>query len=265
MLNKSVISVEYDNKGKLIHPIRSFVCRQGRLTKGQSKAIEELWLKFGVDYQKDTLLNFADLFAVLAPITLEIGFGMGHSLVAMAEQNPDRNYLGIEVHQPGIGRCLMAIQEKNLTNIRVMCHDAVEVFQTMIPDKSLAIVQLFFPDPWHKKRHHKRRIVQLPFVNLVAKKLVSQGSFHMATDWQNYAEHMLEVMSTSPHFNAISNTKEYMSGADLRITTKFERRGQQLGHRIWDLIFKCHHFVLFAVLNAFFFFANMIPEFFYYV
>lgn len=266
MLNKNVFSVEYDNKGKLIRRIRSFVRRQGRLTKGQTQAIEELWAKFGIDYQKDTLLNFADLFGVRSPITLEIGFGMGHSLVAMAEQNPDKNYLGIEVHQPGIGSCLMAIKEKNLTNIRVMCHDAVEVLQTMIPNESLAIVQLFFPDPWHKKRHHKRRIVQLPFVNLVAKKLVSRGLFYMATDWQNYAEHMLEVMSISPHFSAISSTEgQHMTRSDSRLTTKFELRGQRLGHRIWDLIFKCNHVVLFAVPSALYFLVDMIPDFFHHV
>lgn len=265
MLNKSVVSIEYDNKGKLVRRIRSFVRRQGRLTKGQTQAIEELWPKFGIDYQKDTLLNFTDLFSAVMPITLEIGFGMGHSLVAMAEQNPDRNYLGIEVHQPGIGSCLMTIKEKNLTNIRVMCHDAVEVLQTMIPDESLAMVQLFFPDPWHKKRHHKRRIVQLHFVNLVAKKLVSQGLFHMATDWQNYAEYMLKVMSISPHFSVLSGKKEYMPRPDSRLTTKFELRGQQLGLRIWDLIFKRNNIVFLAMQSAFCFFVDMIPDLFYYV
>ncbi|WP_392565909.1 tRNA (guanosine(46)-N7)-methyltransferase TrmB [Utexia brackfieldae] len=238
MLENNVVSAQYDDEGKLIRRIRSFVRRQGRLTKGQAQAIATVWPQLGIEYQTQSMLDFQTVFGRQSAVTLEIGFGMGASLVEMAKQNPDRDYLGIEVHQPGVGACLMAAQEAGLSNLRVMCHDAVEVLENMIPDQSLDMVQLFFPDPWHKARHHKRRIVQIPFVELLRQKLTIGGIFHMATDWENYAEHMLAVMSSLPAYQNISVTNDYVPRPDSRPVTKFEQRGQRLGHGVWDLMFK---------------------------
>lgn len=238
MLEKNVTSIEYDDQGNPIRRIRSFVRRQGRLTKGQEQAITELWPVLGIEYQAPLSLDFAQIFGRQSKVTLEIGFGMGASLVEMAKQHPERDYLGIEVHQPGVGACLMAAKEAGLTNLRIMCHDAVEVLQNNIPDGSLDMVQLFFPDPWHKARHHKRRIVQTPFVELVRQKLAVGGIFHMATDWENYAEHMVEVMNALPHYQNLSATMDYVERPLSRPMTKFECRGQRLGHGVWDLMYK---------------------------
>ncbi|QIQ21521.1 tRNA (guanosine(46)-N7)-methyltransferase TrmB [Zophobihabitans entericus] len=237
MIN-NIITPVVDENGQKRRPIRSFVLRQGRLTKGQALAIENLWPKFGIEYQTGQLINFTKLFGRQAPVTLEIGFGMGASLVEMAKNNPEQNYIGIEVHQPGVGACLMGLEEAGLTNLRVMCHDAVEVFEQMIPDNSLHMVQLFFPDPWHKARHNKRRIVQTPFAEMVRKKLAIGGVFHMATDWEEYAQHMLAVMSQLPDYENLSRTQDYVPRPDSRPVTKFERRGHNLGHGVWDLMFK---------------------------
>ncbi|MCO6524203.1 MAG: tRNA (guanosine(46)-N7)-methyltransferase TrmB [Candidatus Schmidhempelia sp.] len=238
MLEKNVTSIEYDEQGNPIRRIRSFVRRQGRLTKGQAQAITELWPVLGIEYKSSLRFDFAQLFGRQSAVTLEIGFGMGASLVEMAKQHPERDYLGIEVHQPGVGACLMAAKETELTNIRVMCHDAVEVLQNNIPDDSLDMVQLFFPDPWHKARHHKRRIVQTPFVELVRQKLAIGGIFHMATDWENYAEHMVDIMNALPNYQNLSATMDYVERPASRPMTKFERRGQRLGHGVWDLMYK---------------------------
>lgn len=238
MLEKNVTSIEYDDQGNPIRRIRSFVRRQGRLTKGQEQAITELWPVLGIEYQAALSLDFSQIFGRQSKVTLEIGFGMGASLVEMAKQHPERDYLGIEVHQPGVGACLMAAKEAGLTNLRIMCHDAVEVLQNNIPDGSLDMVQLFFPDPWHKARHHKRRIVQTPFVELVRQKLAVGGIFHMATDWENYAEHMVEVMNALPHYQNLSATMDYVERPLSRPMTKFECRGQRLGHGVWDLMYK---------------------------
>ena len=237
MIN-NIITPVVDENGQKRRPIRSFVLRQGRLTKGQALAIENLWPKFGIEYQTGQLIDFTKLFGRQAPVTLEIGFGMGASLVEMAKNNPEQNYIGIEVHQPGVGACLMGLEEAGLTNLRVMCHDAVEVFEQMIPDNSLHMVQLFFPDPWHKARHNKRRIVQTPFAEMVRKKLAIGGVFHMATDWEEYAQHMLAVMSQLPDYENLSRTQDYVPRPDSRPVTKFERRGHNLGHGVWDLMFK---------------------------
>lgn len=213
--------------------IRSFVLRQGRLTKGQEQALTHLWPVFGIDYQSGTNIEFNHS----QPTVLEIGFGMGASLVEMAKAAPNKNFLGIEVHKPGVGACLMAIEDNQLANLKVMCHDAVEVLENMIPDNSLDKVQIFFPDPWHKARHNKRRIIQPEFVNLISQKLKSGGILHLATDWQHYAEHMLEVLSNAEAFTNLSPTNDYVPRPEDRPITKFEKRGQNLGHGVWDLQF----------------------------
>ncbi|KFC83947.1 MULTISPECIES: tRNA (guanosine(46)-N7)-methyltransferase TrmB [Buttiauxella] len=236
-MKNDVISPEFNEEGRAMRRIRSFVRRQGRLTKGQEFALENYWPVMGVEYQ-DAPVDFTELFGREAPVTLEIGFGMGTSLVAMAKANPQQNFLGIEVHSPGVGACLATAHEEGVENLRVMCHDAVEVLQKMVPDNSLSMVQLFFPDPWHKARHNKRRIVQVPFAEFVKSKLKLGGVFHMATDWEPYAEHMLEVMSSIDGYQNQSESNDYVPRPDSRPVTKFEQRGHRLGHGVWDLMFE---------------------------
>ncbi len=233
-----VTTNEYTDDGKLIRKVRSFVRREGRLTKGQEQAINDCWSTMGIDYQ-EAGLDWQQVFGNANPVVLEIGFGMGTSLVEMAQKNPDKNYIGIEVHRPGVGACLSLAKQAGVTNLRVMCHDAVEVFAHMIPDGSLARLQLFFPDPWHKKRHHKRRIVQLEFAEMVRQKLIiGSGVFHMATDWENYAEHMIEVMDQAPGYENLAQDGPYIPRPQERPLTKFEQRGQRLGHGVWDIQYK---------------------------
>lgn len=236
MIN-NVISPEYNEEGRVMRRVRSFVRRQGRLTKRQEEALESEWAEMGIDFVNEPF-DFAKLFNNSNPVTLEIGFGMGTSLVTMAAQNPDQNFLGIEVHAPGVGACLASAKEENITNLRVMCHDAIEVLDFMIPNGSLAMVQLFFPDPWHKAKHNKRRIVQVPFAEKIRSKLIDGGVFHMATDWEPYAEHMLEVMTSVAGYENVSTTGDYVPRPESRPETKFEKRGQRLGHGVWDLMFK---------------------------
>ncbi|KAJ9431921.1 MULTISPECIES: tRNA (guanosine(46)-N7)-methyltransferase TrmB [Enterobacterales] len=236
MIN-DVITPEFDENGRPLRRIRSFVRRQGRLTKGQQLALDNLWPEMGVEFQQEPL-DLVTLFGRDAPVVLEIGFGMGASLVTMAQNNPHQNFLGLEVHAPGVGACLASAKEAGVENLRVMCHDAVEVLQKMIPDNSLRMVQLFFPDPWHKARHNKRRIVQVPFAELVMRKLKLGGVFHMATDWEAYAEHMLEVMSSIDGYKNQSESNNYVPRPETRPLTKFEQRGQRLGHGVWDLMFE---------------------------
>lgn len=228
---------ETREEGQFMRRIRSFVRREGRLTKGQERALAELWPVMGVEFEPQPL-DLAALFGRQAPVVLEIGFGMGASLVEMAKAAPELNFIGIEVHRPGVGACLSAAEEAGISNLRLFCHDAVEVLEQMIPDESIDTLQLFFPDPWHKSRHHKRRIVQPAFVQMLRPKLKQGGLFHMATDWQNYAEHMLEVMSQAEGFENTSEFGDYVPRPDQRPLTKFERRGHRLGHGVWDLIFK---------------------------
>ncbi len=208
-------------------PVRSFVKRQGRMTEGQLRALVKEWPRFGIDYAAQML----DLDAACgrsAPLILEIGFGNGDNLVQMAEQYPHQNFLGIEVHEPGVGHCLLKLVEHEISNVRLMRHDAVEVLRNCIADRSLARVNLFFPDPWPKKRHQKRRIVQHDFVKLIAQKLLPGGIFHVATDWQNYAEHIAEIMADSPEFIALEQPPEDRSAS------RFDNRGQRLGHKNWE-------------------------------
>ncbi len=232
-----VTTAEFNEEGKYLRKVRSFVLREGRLTKGQAQAIDKNWSTMGLEYSPEAL-DLSKVFERDADTVLEIGFGMGASLVEMAAAAPEKNFIGIEVHKPGVGTCLMAAEEAGLTNLRVYHHDAVEVLEHAIADGSLARVQLFFPDPWHKKRHHKRRIVKQEFVQLLRRKLKIGGVFHMATDWENYAEHMLEVMDASEGYANQSNTADYVERPDYRPLTKFEARGQRLGHGVWDIMFE---------------------------
>ena len=217
--------------------IRSFVLRQGRLTKGQESAMQSLWPQFGIE-AADTELELAHLFGRTAPITLEIGFGNGESLLQMAQAAPERDFLGIEVHTPGVGHLLKLMGDTGVTNIRVLNTDAVEILKQRIPAQSLDRVQLFFPDPWHKKKHHKRRIVQPEFVDLMSSRLSQGGVFHMATDWQHYAEYMVEVMQTRSDFQNLAENPPYSPRPATRPLTKFENRGLRLGHGVWDLLYQ---------------------------
>jgi len=207
------------------------------MTAGQSAAYEELMPKFGFEYERN-MLDFTELFGNENPVTLEIGFGMGASLAIQAADAPEKNFLGIEVHRPGVGALLARIKENGATNVRVVAHDAIEILEFMIPDNSLDKVQLFFPDPWPKKRHHKRRIVKPEFAQKLRQKLKVGGVFHMATDWENYAEHMLEVMLGEEGWNNLSSTNDYVPKPDDRPVTKFQARGERLGHGVWDLMFE---------------------------
>lgn len=225
---------EAEAAGVYISKVKSYVKREGRLTNGQAKALETYWPTHGIEYQ-ETPLDLAAAFGRSAPLVVEIGFGMGKSLVTMAHQAPQLNFLGIEVHRPGVGACLSDAGELAVENLRVMEHDAVEVLKNMIPDASLFRVQLFFPDPWHKTRHHKRRIVQPDFVELIGQKLAVGGTFHMATDWEPYAQHMADVMNDASSFTNTAEEGNYIPRPDYRPITKFEVRGQKLGHGVWDL------------------------------
>lgn len=216
--------------------IKSYVLRQGRLTRGQQQALEKLWPVYGIDFKAE-LLDLDTLFKSSAPIVLEVGFGNGDSLFQQAVSNPNNSYIGIEVHRPGVGHLLHLAGNAGITNLRVINHDAVEVLQLQIPDHSLDCVQLFFPDPWHKKRHHKRRIVKAEFIRLVYQKLKPGGLFHLATDWQDYAEHMLAEMEQAEGFSNIAGKGNYAENTG-RPSTKFEHRGQRLGHGVWDLVFQ---------------------------
>jgi len=223
-------------EGKYIRTVRSFVKREGRLTKGQSHALENYWQEMGLNHA-DGLVD-ENTFGNDNPLVLEIGFGMGKSLVEMAKNAPQLNYIGVEVHRPGVGACIATAKEQDVTNLKVYEHDAIEVLADCIPDNSLSTVQLFFPDPWHKKKHHKRRIVKPEFVETIRQKLKVGGVFHMATDWENYAECMLEDMQSAPGFRNLSETGNYVPRPDSRPLTKFENRGQKLGHGVWDLQFE---------------------------
>ena len=230
------------------HPrsIRSFVVRTGRITAAQERALDDLWPKYGIELTpsgaEDTahatpLKGLDTLFGRHAPRTAEIGFGNGENLAHMAAAHPERDYLGIEVHRPGVGRLLLALEELHLTNVRLICHDAVEVFAHHIPQGALDEVDILFPDPWPKKRHHKRRLVQGPFLELVAERLAPGGILRMATDWQPYAEEMLATARANPHLRNLAPDGGYIPRPPERLITRFEKRGTRLGHEVWDLAF----------------------------
>ncbi|OIP14855.1 MAG: tRNA (guanosine(46)-N7)-methyltransferase TrmB [Betaproteobacteria bacterium CG2_30_59_46] len=216
-------------------PIRSFVLRQGRMSNAQTRALETLLPRWGIPYQEE-LLDLNTIFGRAAPKILEIGFGMGDSTAAIAAAHPQNDYLGIEVHGPGVGSLLNQIEALGLTNLRVIQHDAVEVLKHMVAPASLDGVHIFFPDPWHKKKHHKRRLIQPERVALLCEKLKDSGYLHAATDWQEYAEHILAVLSAEPR---LANTAaDYALKPDYRPLTKFEQRGIKLGHGVWDIVFR---------------------------
>ena len=204
------------------------------MTAAQERAWQDLWPRFGIAHGTD-LLDLPAVFGSEAPVTLEIGFGNGESLVALAAANRGRHCLGLEVHRPGVGHLLLRCEAEGLTNVRVLCDDAVEVLQHRIADGSLDEVLLYFPDPWPKKRHHKRRIVQPSFLALVARKLRPEGVLRMATDWQSYAEHMLATAVGCDMLRNESPTKDYVARPASRPLTRFEQRGQRLGHDVWDI------------------------------
>ena len=219
-------------------PIRSYVLRQGRFSRGQQRAYAQLLPRFGVGYSREAL-DFETLFGRRSPVIAEIGSGMGETTAAIAAANPDRDYLAIEVHSPGIGSLLKLIDEGSLANVRIVQHDAAEVIRDMVPRESLAGVHVYFPDPWPKKRHHKRRLLQGAFAALLAEKLQPGGYLHVATDWQDYAERTLEVLEATP---TLRNTAErFAPRPPWRPETKFERRGLRLGHEVWDLLFEKVH------------------------
>ncbi|WP_082584200.1 tRNA (guanosine(46)-N7)-methyltransferase TrmB [Noviherbaspirillum sp. Root189] len=216
------------------HRIRSFVTRAGRLSIAQARAIDTLGPQFCIPYVKAPF-DFNQAFGRTAPLILEIGFGMGDTTAKIAAGMPDKNFVGVEVHTPGVGSLLKLIGEQNLNNLRILQHDAVEVVTHMIAPDSLAGVHVFFPDPWHKARHNKRRLIQGPFVALLASRLAPGGYLHCATDWQEYAEQMLQVLGDEP---SLQNTADdYAPRPDYRPVTKFENRGIKLGHGVWDLVF----------------------------
>jgi len=207
------------------------------MTASQQKALDALWPAYGIEYSP-ILLNLDKVFGRTAPRVLEIGFGNGDSLVQLASQNPASDFLGVEVHDPGIGHCMIAARAAGVENLKLICHDAIDVLQEQLAPGSLARINLYFPDPWPKKRHHKRRIVQPEFLKLCASRLESGASLHIATDWANYAEHIDEVLAESPHFEC-AERREHAGDQPLhRSATKFERRGLKKGHRIWDWRFQ---------------------------
>ncbi len=221
------------------HPrsIRSFVTRTGRITEAQERALEVLWPKYGVEFAP-TPVDLNTLFGRQAPRSVEIGFGNGDNLAKLAAAHRERDYLGIEVHRPGVGRLLLALEELQLTNVRLICHDAVEVLAQQLPPQSLDEVIILFPDPWPKKRHHKRRLIQPAFVELVTERLAPGGVTRMATDWQPYAEEMLAILQANPRLLNLAADGTYSPRPADRVATRFERRGERLGHDVWDLAFR---------------------------
>ncbi|TXS93811.1 tRNA (guanosine(46)-N7)-methyltransferase TrmB [Parahaliea maris] len=226
-----------ETTGARHRPIRSYVLRTGRMTDAQKRAFDAGWQRWGVDYSSEPV-DPVGLFGRDARLVLEIGFGMGRSLATMAAADPEADFIGIEVHTPGVGRLLHTVEEEGIDNIRVWCHDAVEVLEHCIAPGTLDTVQIFFPDPWHKKRHHKRRLIQPAFVELLVSRLAPGGVLHLATDWENYAEQMMEVLSANGSLENMAGPGEYSPRPEHRPLTKFEQRGERLGHGVWDLLFR---------------------------
>lgn len=219
-----------------LRQIKSFVLRQGKITTGQQNALDNLFPAFGINYQ-NTPLNFLEIFGNNNPVIIEIGFGMGHATWQIAKNNPKFNYLGIEVHGPGVGSLLMLAKQNEVNNLRVIQYDAILVLKHMIADQSIQGFHIYFPDPWPKKRHHKRRIIQTPFIKLLADKLKQNGYIHLATDWEDYAYWMLDMLNSTIELKNNSADNSFMQRPSYRPLTKFEQRGLNLGHGVWDLVF----------------------------
>lgn len=217
--------------------IRSYVRREGRLTEAQAAALEQLWPRYGIDAPDRPFIPSA-LFGRQAPLVFEIGFGNGDHLYARAAAEPEHDFIGAEVHRPGVGRLLQNADKAGLSNLRVVRHDAVEVLDSGLPDAVLAEVVIYFPDPWHKKRHNKRRLIQPEFCALLARKLAAGGLLRLATDWAPYAGHMLEVLNASPDFDNCAPNQGYVERPSSRLKTRFEARGERLGHDVFDLAFR---------------------------
>lgn len=232
----SVYSVA-DSNNKSLRSIRSFVRREGRITPAQQRALKDLWSRYGLE-AGEAPIDFVRVFGRAAPVILEIGFGNGEALAAAAAAHPETDYLGIEVHRPGAGSLLRRLSVQGSSNVRVMLADAKEVLATRIPEASLSAVHLFFPDPWPKKRHHKRRLVQPDFAELVRRKLRPGGYIHLATDWRDYADHMVSVLSQTPGLADAGASGQYSKLAEARLSTRFEHRGRKLGHEVRDLVFR---------------------------
>jgi tRNA (guanine-N7-)-methyltransferase len=220
----------------MVRTIHSFIRRSGRITAAQQRAWDTLWTRYGVSHEQQ--LDLDKLFCRSAARHLEIGFGNGEALLTMAKNHAEHDYLGIEVHRAGIGHLLLTLEAAQITNVRIICGDAVEIFQHSLPLASLDVVYLFFPDPWQKKRHHKRRLVQPEFINLLAQRMKSGGRIHLATDWQDYAECMLQVFENSSEFSNCIAKASFAPRAPERLITKFEQRGLRLGHEVWDLCYQ---------------------------
>lgn len=217
--------------------LRSFVQRAGRLTPAQQRALDQLWPKYGLEIGIGAV-DAAERFGRTAPLVLEIGFGNGEALIHGAQHSPERDFIGIEVHKPGVGRVLNSIETHALNNVRIYAEDAVEVLKQCIGEGALSEVRIYFPDPWHKKRHVKRRLIQPGFVELLASRIASGGLLHLATDWQPYAEQMWEVMDASNTFRNTEGPGGHVPRPDWRPETHFERRGLRLGHGVWDLLYR---------------------------
>ena len=228
-----------EREGAPVHHrrIRSFVRRAGRLTPSQARALEELWPRVGID-PPTAPLELEATFGRLAPRTLEIGFGNGDNLAELAARHPQRDYFGVEVHDPGVGHLLLRIEREGLANVRIARHDAVEVVTGWLPPDSIDETLIFFPDPWHKKRHHKRRLVQQEFLAALARVMPPGARLHLATDWAPYAEQMLEVCEASPDFENAAPGGGYAERPATRPVTRFERRGLKLGHEVFDLLYR---------------------------
>jgi tRNA (guanine-N7-)-methyltransferase len=219
-----------------VRKIRSYVRRESRFTASQKKAFEQYWPKYGLTLQNK--LNLNELFGRTTPKILEIGFGDGEALLEMALASPEKDYIGVEVYRPGVSQLLSGIEKHQLQNIRIFCHDGTEVLENAIEDNSLEGVLLFFADPWPKTRHQKRRIIQSNFIQEIVKKLKIGGIVHLATDWENYAEHMMNVLTEEKTLKNLAGLKQFSERPDSRPLTKYERRGNRLGHSTWDLIFE---------------------------
>lgn len=223
-------------------PVRSFVLRAGRTTAAQQRALEELWPRYGLEFATSPLDWLAAFGRDDAPRMAEIGFGAGEALLQFASSHPEFDCLGIEVHRPGVGHLLLGAHARGLNNLRIVCHDAVEVLREQIEPASLSLVHIFFPDPWPKKRHHKRRLIQPEFAELLARVLASGGTLRLATDWEHYAMHMREVLDACAAFRNVAGAAGFVARSDDRPLTRFERRGQRLGHEVWDLEYtRCEH------------------------